>query len=70
MTFNPDYVVSPWETVKECIDDAIHFDRKIGYEEISALMRLFPNIPKEFWVSLENNYRQVKKTADSADSGE
>ena len=68
MTFNPDYAVSPWETVIECIENSILLDRKIGYEEISALMRLFPNIPKDFWISLEQNYRKVK-TAESADRG-
>ena len=75
MTFNPDYAVPPGETIKELLYD--EFAKSIGLtiynvidliegkykidKPLAAKLGARFNITKQFWLNLENNYRDKLK---------
>lgn len=75
MTFNPDYAVSPGETIKELLYDEFAKSVELsiydatdlieGRHEIdkplAAKLGVRFNITKQFWLNLENNYRDKLK---------
>ena len=55
--YEPDYAVSPWETVLDSVFEWMSEDRPITPEIAEALAVLHTGVPAHFWTNLEVNYR-------------
>jgi plasmid maintenance system antidote protein VapI len=67
--YEPDYAVSPWETVLDSVFDWAARERPITQEIADALAALHTGVPAQFWMNLEANYR-VTLARICADEGD